>query len=114
MKLLKSNIIGIWVVLIFLALLINMFIEDRNQKLLNDSKTVFGFLKYEDHASLKYSFGTFIFFVKNKKYEVKSIGDFSFLNQGDTVLITYAIKDPNVAKVTNRYYMRKYKKLKIN
>jgi len=110
-KTLKSALIPIWVFLIFLVLFINMLNEDRNQKLLNHSKTVRGIMKFQDHASLKYTFGIFIFYVNHKKYEIRSVGDFSFLKPGDTVLIKYAINKPSVAIISDRYYMRKYKKL---
>jgi hypothetical protein len=101
MKSFKSKALVIWVLLIFLALLINMLIEDRNQKLLNHSKTVFGTMKFENHSSLKFSYGLFIYYVAKKKYELRYTGDFSNFNPGDTVLIKYAIEDPSVAKVIN-------------
>jgi hypothetical protein len=53
--------------------------------------------------------------VKNttsKKIQFDYIGDFSFLKIGDTVLIEYAKDDPTVAKVKDRYYMKKYNYLK--
>mgnify|MGYP000940153412 CR=1 FL=1 len=54
----------------------------------------------------------FYYFVKNKKYENHTNGNFNFMEVGDTVLIEYAIEDHSVARVVDKYYMKKYKYLK--
>lgn len=91
-------------VLIFFALLFGFINEDRKQKLLQNSRTTHGILIKEDHIG-KNPTGTFRYHINGKDFEVDQIGDFSFLNEGDTVLIEYAIEDPTVAKVKDRYYM---------
>ncbi|WP_343748973.1 hypothetical protein [Fluviicola sp.] len=50
--------------------------------------------------------------IKHKKYVFDEDGSFSFMELGDTVLIRYALKDYSVAKVVDKYYMKKYKYLR--
>jgi DUF1680 family protein len=95
-------------ILIFIALLYNVVNEDRKQKLLNHSRIVIGILEREDHSSIKFINGDFNYWVKNKKFSICQKGDFSFMKKGDTVLIEYALRDPSVARVKDRYYMKKY------
>ena len=99
-------------VLLFFALLFGLINEDRKQKLMQHSKITFGFLIEEDHSSLNFQHGTFKFQVNGKIQVFDYSGDFSYLSKGDTVLIEYAIEDPTVAKVKDRYYMQKYRHLR--
>lgn len=53
--------------------------------------------------------GTFQYSLKNETYSFKQYEDFSMLSIGDTVEIEYSIEDNGVAKVSNKYYMEKYR-----
>ncbi len=56
---------------------------------------------------------TVYFEVNSKRLEAKIWGgDYDFLNIGDTILIKYAIEDPTLVEVIDKYYMQKYKHLK--
>jgi hypothetical protein len=101
-----------------LGLSYNIYNDNRRNTLFKKSKLTQGFLVREDHSSHKFLSGDFEFLVKNKKCSFRHNGDFSFLKVGDTVLIEYAIDDPTVARVKDRYYMKKFnyikKKLKLH
>lgn len=47
--------------------------------------------------------------VNNKKYELEECGIYSFLEFGDTVLITYSNEDPSTSKIKKARFMRKHK-----
>jgi hypothetical protein len=55
--------------------------------------------------------GTFKYTYGNKKYTFTESQSFSFLNLGDTVKIKYSVKDPSVAKVIDKYFMKKHNNL---
>lgn len=56
---------------------------------------------------------TVYFEVNSERFESKIWGgDYSFLNIGDTILIKYAVEDPELVQVIDKYYMQKYKHLK--
>lgn len=112
MQFIRKYWVAVICVIIFFALLFNLLNEHRKERLLQKSNSVIGLLQKEDHSSLKFNDGIFIFFVKNKKYIIRHKGDFSHLKKGVTVLIEYAIEDPSVARVVDKYYMQKYKHLK--
>jgi hypothetical protein len=109
---LKNNWIIFIVILIIFGLGYNIYNESRRNKLLKKSIIIKGFLVNEDHSSHKFLSGDFEFRVNNKKYNFRHNGDFSFLKVGDTVLIEYAIEDPTVARVKDRYYMKKFNYMK--
>ncbi len=97
-------------VIIFLGLMLNFINENRKQKLLQNSNTTIGLL-IEEYSKGKNPKGTFQFELKGKKYVIDHIGDFSYMKKGDSVLLQYSIEDPTVARVKDRYYMKKYKNL---
>ncbi|MCE2743321.1 MAG: hypothetical protein LW701_07125 [Fluviicola sp.] len=107
----KKYFSGILAILIFFSIIINILIDKNKQKLLEKAYTIKGIL-IEKYPEGKNPTGTFEFHLKNKKIQFDYIGDFSFLKIGDTVLIEYAKDDPTVAKVKDRYYMKKYNYLK--
>lgn len=53
----------------------------------------------------------FYYFVNGNRYENNDNGDFNFMKLGDTILIEYAIEDHSIARVADKYYMKKYKYL---
>ena len=108
----RKNAGVIWGVLFFLALLYGMLREDRRMKLFQNTEVTYGFLIEEHHGSANFRYGKFYFFVKNKRFDIKEWHYFTELSKGDTVLIEYAIEDPSVARVKDKYYMQKYKQLR--
>jgi hypothetical protein len=54
----------------------------------------------------------FYYYAKKVKYVTNDNVDFNFGKLGDTVLIEYAIADHSVARVVDKYYMKKYAYLK--
>jgi hypothetical protein len=54
----------------------------------------------------------FIYYVNGKKYGSNESGDYTFMKIGDTILIEYAVKDNSVARVVDKFYMKKYRRLK--
>lgn len=110
----KNTILVLFFSMIGISLLIS-FLQDRNRSILleNNSKT-FGILVYSYHATAvrSISYGVFIFRTQKQRIKIKIVGDYSKLKLGDTVLMEYAVKDPSVARVTDKYYMKEYKHLK--
>jgi len=94
-------------ILIFI-LSIQYYFEHRNNELLKNSKTTFGIItkiyegnpKSPKHADFEY-------YVNSKKYEFNQTGNYDAFKIGDTVLLEYSIQDHSVARVINKYYMRK-------
>lgn len=109
----QHNSVILGIVFLFSSLFIGLFLNIRREKLLSNSQTTIGYL-VEEYNGGKNPRGTFIFRIGKKKYIFDYIGDFSYMNKGDTVLIKYSIEDPSVARVIDRYYMQKYKHLKGN
>jgi hypothetical protein len=88
-------------------------VEMREEKLLKNSKRSFGEITKILHGSSKNSKGmTFNYTVDGKKYDGYSWGDYELFEIGDTVLIEYAIANHSVARVVDKYYMKKYAYLK--
>lgn len=91
------------------------FQEKREKQLLNRTKLTTAVLVKKKSGSVKSpKSGKFTYLVHGKLYEFSQPGDFLFMNLGDTVLINYAIEDPSVARVKDKYYMKKYQDLKGN
>lgn len=100
--------------LFFIIPLIQWINEEIKSNKLKESKECYSRLievHYNDavHGS---AYGILEYQVNNKKYMLKDLGDYRMMKIGDTVLIKYADKDHSVARVTDKYYMRKYKMLK--
>lgn len=112
MQFIRKYWVAVICVLIFYALLFNLFNEHRKERLLQKSKYTTGILIKEYHNSLRFLNGDFYFYVGKIRYQITDFKDFSHLIKGDTVLIEYAIEDPSVARVVDKYYMQKYKHLK--
>lgn len=94
-------------------LIYNFIREKREDKLLNNSLDGFAILvkknKGNTHAP---SGGDFKYRVDHHEYSFSQSGDYEFMHVGDSVLIRYAKDDHSVARVVDKYYMEKYKKLK--
>ncbi|MCC6700891.1 MAG: hypothetical protein IT221_05165 [Fluviicola sp.] len=100
------------VLFIFFVLLYSMLKENSREKLFQKSNTTFAVLIEEYHESERFRNGRFYFFVNKRRFEIKEFRNFKELSKGDTVLIEYAVEDPSVARVVDKYYMKKYKHLK--
>lgn len=107
----RKNAVGFMGLFIFFALLYGMLREDKRMKLFQNSKITFGYL-ISKYSAGKNPTGTFLFIYRNKMIKFDNIGDYSQLNKGDTVLIEYAIEDPTVARVKDKYVMQKFKHLR--
>ena len=112
MSFIRRNFNWIFAIILYGIFMANIFYQNHKEELLENSKKVTGILISEEHSSQKFINGRFTYFVNKKKYSLRYTGDFSYMNIGDSVLIEYAIKDPSVARVVDRYYMKKYRYLK--
>lgn len=111
----KTSLFNYRVLGVFIIVLLYRFFESRHEDellkksdettailtLIRDGKSV------RDSASGKYKY-----IVKGKSYVYEENRNFNDLQIGDTILIEYAIEDPSVAKVVDKYYMKKYQRLK--
>lgn len=99
-------------VILFLLGLILVFIlafyfQLRREEKLKNSKEVKAIIVSRSEAI---NGGALIRFKANSKLvkvQLKS-GSYKFAKPGDTILIRYAIEDPELVKVVDRYYMKKY------
>lgn len=112
MSIIRRNFNWILAIVLFCIFMFNIFYQNHKEELLANSKIVTGKLISEEHSSQKFINGRFTYFVNEKKYCLRYTGDFSYMNIGDSVLIEYAIEDPSLARVVDRYYMKKYWSLK--
>jgi|SRR6218665_203527 len=100
-------------VLMGLFLIFDYIKEDKDERLLkNSSVTTARLIKKKSGAVKSPKSGIFVYEVNGKEYEFYQAGNYLFMQLGDTVLIEYAKKDPSVARVKDKFYMRKYKYLK--
>lgn len=100
----------------FIFLIIRWYIEAREDELLKKyfkSTAVITEIHKPEVIHDSYS-GTFQYKIKNKTYEFTQIGNYTLLKLGDTVEIKYAMGDYSIARVTEKYYMEKYRRLKNN
>lgn len=84
--------------------------KNRRQYLLSEntknSTAIFdGCIVMKNRGSVSF----FVFENVNEKIVLDINGSYTFLQKGDTVLIKYSIKDPNVAEVIDFCYMKKHK-----
>lgn len=87
--------------------------EKKDDKLLENNIEHFAILiKINEGNTHAPSSGDFKYKIKNKEYEFNQSGDYKFMQVGDTVLVEYAVEDNSVARVVDKYYMQKYKKMK--
>lgn len=110
---LRKYWIIIFVILTIFGISYNIYNNNRRNKLFKNSKIVKGILIKEIHESVRNANGEFYFFVNRKKIKMKEYSYFSHLKTGNTVLIEYAIEDPSVARVKDKYYMKKFNNTKI-
>lgn len=102
---------------ILLMLIVMFYLILRNyfhSKLLENAKETKAILieKSSGHGVNETANGTFKYEVQNELFEFNQSGDYEFMNLGDTVLIEYAIEDHSVARVKDKFYMKKYLYLK--
>ena len=109
---LKKYYGGFIMLFIFLGLMFNLLYDRYKEDMLKNSKEVFGVLIKESHSSNNFIYGDFYYYAGKKKHILSYTGDFSYLKKGDTVLVRYALEDPSIAKVSDRYFMKKYRYLK--
>lgn len=112
----KQKLIGsIILLIIVIALCQQFFEENKNDKLLQKSISSFGIIKEIHHGTVHNPKNALIIYrVDSQKYEFSASGDYEAFRIGDTVLIEYAIGDHSVARVKDKYYMKKYHYLKNN
>lgn len=110
----KSTLFSIvFFTFIVLVLCYQFYRESYESKVLEQNNQTFGFLSSCKHGSSRFpSTGTIKYNVKGRNYDFTCDGDFSFMKLGDTILIEYATKDHSVARLIDKYYMKKYWHLK--
>lgn len=93
--------------------LFDFYHEKKEERLLENSKIATAVLIKKKSGSVKSpASGRFVYRVQGKKYEFSQPGNYLFMNLGDSVSIKYAVEDHSVARVVDKYYMKKYYYLK--
>jgi hypothetical protein len=111
---LKKYWIYIFVFITIIGISYNIYNDNRRENLFMNSNVTKGILIEEIHESVRTTHGEFNFYVKKNKIKLKEYSYFSHLKKGDTVLIEYSIADPKVARVKDKYYMKKFSYIKKN
>lgn len=110
----KSKFMLLITVLVFLVYLTYRSIKEyREDKALGNSITTVGIL-IDIHTPQGVNgsyYGIIEYVVTDKHYEAKLLNDFSMLKLGDTVQIEYAVEDHSIARLVDRYYMKKNRHL---
>lgn len=99
---------------IIALLLLGWFRETKEDQLLNDDgvETIAFLVKNKPSSYRSGGTGDFYFKTGGKRYEVNVSGNFNFLETGDTILIVFAKKNPSIVRLKDKYYMKKYRRLK--
>lgn len=93
--------------------LYNLILTKKKDEKLEIGNEVYGIIISIDSAPVHGSPSSKIEYkVENVKYILVEDGNFFSMDVGDTVLVKYSIEDHSVARVTDKYYMKKYKDLK--
>ncbi len=98
------------VIIIFLGIK-----EYKQSKILDDyptKKSLGFFIKYRPAVVHSQQESLIYYWVDNKKRILKNHLNLDFMKLGDTLLIEYSTKDKDIARVIDKYYMMKYKKLR--
>jgi hypothetical protein len=106
----------LWVVssLFVVVFLVRWWQNDYNKILLEKGvrNTPAVIIRISEGAVSVPAYGVFRFSVDGKIVGFRESGNYLDFNSGDTVLIEYAIADHSVARVVDKYYMKKYAYLK--
>lgn len=106
-----KNIFKITLIIIGI-LVVWVYIRDRNNKKLLDgpTKTTIGFITDITKGTGVRTFPSaeYYYYVKGEKYYNDEYSNFNIMKIGDTILIKYAISNPSVSEVLDKYYMKIY------
>lgn len=111
----KQVYLFVVLVAIFIAGLAYRFFESKHEEeLLRKTNTTTAILiLIRDGKSVKDSAtGKYRYSIHGTQYEYEENRNFNDLKVGDTILIKYSVEDPSVARVVDKYYMKKYHHLK--
>lgn len=114
MRMYKNIFIGTFFTFVVVFIIYTALRESKEEELLQDYKTTTAIITKMSQSVYKSpASGDFKYYVDGRMYKFSQPGDYyKYMSIGDTVLIKYAIKDHNVARVIDKYYMQKYLYLK--
>lgn len=99
-----------------LVVFLQAFLKQKHREMLDRSGRKKLAVLSEIHTKQGEKYGSyfcmFTFSVGDKNYECKQTGNYTKLKIGDTVLIEYAAENPSVARVIDKYYMKKHHHLR--
>lgn len=110
-KLPSKKAIIVVVIAFSLAFISSIYFHLKRELKLKNTKEIIAIISDKGNTTRG---GAWVYFeIKSQRIEAKIWGgDFDFLNIQDTILIKYAIEDPKLVQVVDKYYMQKYKHLK--
>ena len=92
-----------------ICLLLGFIFQIKRESKLKNSIEITGVVTYRDEYQTK-GFGVHVKYVVNDTEYNSGINcDCRDIEVGDTVLIKYAVEDPKLAVMVNKYYMQKYR-----
>jgi hypothetical protein len=91
-------------VLFFVVLAVSFYFSDKKADKLKNSNTTKAILIYIDEYITRGSGAKIEFQINNKKITTDINCDCRKLNIGDTVLIRYAVDDPTIVRMVDKYY----------
>jgi hypothetical protein len=110
----KYRLLWAVLVLFFVVFLYRWWQNDYNKAMLEKGvrNTPAVIIRISEGAVRVPSYGVFRYRIDNEVFEFRESSDYLNFELGDTVLIEYAIADHSVARVVDKYYMKKYAYLK--
>lgn len=116
----KSNIrridfvVGRIVIFVMILIAVYVVVDNyRKDTLLRNSYRTTAIIKEIRHGAVRSSKRVeFTYSVNGRTYENNEPGNYDDFAIGDTILIEYAIEDHSVARVVDKYYMKKNKHLR--
>lgn len=109
----KQIWIGIVVGVMISFVVFRLFQNTREDRLLEETKQIKTILTEINKSAVRSpATGKYRYSVNGTDYEYEENRNFNDLKVGDTILIEYSVEDPSVARVVDKYYMKKYHHLK--
>lgn len=111
----RELIFTISFIIFFVIVIIYKVVRYYNEELLlkQTKQTTAVIIEIRNGSAVKSTATASYYYHVNKiKYNCEESKNFNDLDKGDTVLIKYSIREPSIARVVDKYYMRKYWHLK--
>lgn len=88
---------------------ISLYFQNERERKLKNTRQTKAIITYRSKHLPKSGGANITYSVNGKIFNTGIICDCRDLNLNDTVLIKYAVEDPELVKLVDKYYMKKYR-----